>query len=394
MEEKTNIIPHLIVKEIKGEASQEEIKIIHDWSQASPCNKALYERIRGKEFLASVIKSYDGIDETLAWDQIARQIPARNRPIRRVMLPLLKYAAAIAIPLLIAGYFLLQKPPATEPVFSFQFLESLMENLEETTLVGANGELINLAASTDSLISINGAQVSRRQSELLYKDSLQVSPEATERIYNTLVSPRGRVFNLVLADGSRVWLNASSAIKYPVHFDSARREVFLSGEAFFEVADCSKKPFIVQTKDMQIEVLGTSFNLMAYPDDGFAEATLVTGQLKVKTAHHEVVIDPGTQARLHHESSHMEKRMVNTDLYTSWRDGRYIFERNSLETVMTKLARWYNYEVVYEKEHVKNYHFSGTLTRYQDIDRTLQIIELATGLKIEAVNRNIHISDV
>ncbi len=394
MDEKANIIPRLIVKEINGEASQEEIKIIQEWVRMSPCNKDLYERIRGKDFLASVIKSYDGIDDASAWDKIVRRIPGKDRQIRRVFLPLLKYAAAIAIPLLLAAYFLLQKPPATDPVFSFQFLESLMDDLEETTLVGANGEFINLAATSDSIISINGAHVSRRESELLYKDSIQDPPAATDRIYNTLVSPRGRVFNLVLADGTRVWLNASSAIKYPIQFDSTNREVFLFGEAFFEVASCSKKPFIVQTKDMQVEVLGTSFNLMAYPDDGFAEATLVTGQLKVKTAHHEVVIDPGTQARLHHESRQLEKLIVNTDLYTSWRDGKYIFERTSLETVMTKLARWYNYEVVYEKEHVKDFHFSGTLTRYHSIDRTLQIIELATGLKIEAVDRNVYISDV
>ncbi len=391
-EEKIIIVPHIIIKELNREASPEETKILHEWLSLSPDNRLLYEQIRQKQHLASIIKSYDSIDELSAWEAINQAVYGRGRAFRRVVLSALKYAALIAIPILIAAYLLVQKTPTLDSFSTFHSLQELMKELNETSLIMASGEIINLAVSADSIISIDGTQVSKVGSEISYRSGRSVIDSKVK--YNTLVSPRGRVFNVVLSDGTTVWLNASSAIRYPIHFEPHVRKVYLSGEAFFEVAEDAERPFIVLAKNMNVEVTGTSFNLMAYPDDITVEATLVQGQVTIKTSKHELVLEPGNQARLDVESGQLQELEVNTDMFTSWKDGKYVFERANLEAVMTKLSRWYNFDIVYESDNVRDLHFSGTLYKYYDITKTLKIIELATTLKFETKDNTVYVNNL
>ncbi len=384
-------IPEIILKEIRQEASEEELKILHDWLSHSASNRSVYENLKQKDNISQRITSYKKINSELAWEKVNSKISREKQSIKSKLLLVLKYAAVILVPLLVATFLILKNDPNANSEVSFSKLEKQITNLNESSLITAEGNIVSLsAASIDSVLVIDGTQVTKDESEIYYEG--RASENKKEIKYNTLITPKSRVFNVVLADGSKVWLNASSAIKYPTQFNLDERKVYLTGEAFFEVTKNPEKPFIVSTSEMEVEVLGTSFNVMAYPEDELIETTLVEGEVKVKTSNSNLIIEPGTQAQLNRKSNKIEEKFVNTELFTSWKNGKYIYDYESIEIVMRKLSRWYAVDVFYLDDEVRNLHFSGTLYNYNNIEQTLYIIELATNIKFEKVDNAILIS--
>lgn len=384
-------IPEIIIKELNQESNLEEKMILHEWLSQSENNIVLFERLKQKENLASVAKEQNKINSQVAWEKINDEI-MKMQPGKKIsILLILKYAAIIVIPLLIASYFLLQKKSHEgNPPISFSALEKQVQNFEQSSLITSNGEIISLGASKDSIFEIDATQIIKGEAKITYSN--EKSKNDQEIKYNTLVTPKSKVFSIILADGTKVWLNASSAIKYPTQFTNAVRNVYLTGEAFFEVAKDISKPFIVYTKNMSVEALGTSFNVMAYPEDDVAEATLVKGGVAVETVKKRLILEPGNQARFVKITENLQKRPINVELFTSWKDGKYIFEYENLETVMTKIARWYGVDVTYLNNDVKKIHFSGTLFKYNDINQTLHIIELTTHVKIDLEKNSLQVN--
>ena len=210
--------------------------------------------------------------------------------------------------------------------------------------------------------------------------------------YNTIFVPAGQRINLILSDNTNLWLNANTTFRYPTKFSKETRTVYLDGEAYFEVTTDKSRPFIVSTNDMEIEVFGTSFNVMAYPNDNSVETTLVEGSVKVKASKYNLVLEPGKQAKFDKILDNLQETKVNTELYTSWKVGKYIFEYENLQNVMTKLSRWYDAEITFLNTNAENLHFSGTLYKYNDIKQTLHIIELATNVKFEIIENTVLVS--
>lgn len=385
-------IPDIIIKALNQEANLEEMKTLQEWLSQSKDNQILYERFKQKENLYYLIKDHDKIDSQKAWDHINKVMDKKKAHTRLVILSVLKYAAIFAIPLIIGGYFLLQRTSSPESNVSFNKLEEQINKLEESSLIMADGTIVNLNSSLkgDSIVEIDGTQITKDKSEILYSNNESKTQQEIQ--YNTLITPKSKVFNVTLSDGTKVWLNASSAIKYPTQFSSDIRKVYLTGEAYFEVTKDKSKPFIVSTNDMEVEVYGTSFNVMAYPNDNSVEATLVEGSVKVKASKFNLVLEPGKQAKFNKTSNSLQEMKVNTDLYTSWKVGKYIFEFENLQNVMTKLSRWYDTEITYINKDMENLHFSGTLYKYNDIKQTLHIIELATNVKFEIVENKVLVS--
>jgi len=385
-------IPDIIIKALNQEANLEEMKTLQEWLSQSKDNQILYERFKQKENLYDLIKDHDKIDSQKAWDHINKVMDKKKAHTRLVILSVLKYAAIFAIPLIIGGYFLLQRTSSPESNVSFNKLEEQINKLEESSLIMADGTIVNLNSSLkgDSIVEIDGTQITKDKSEILYSNNESKTQQEIQ--YNTLITPKSKVFNVTLSDGTKVWLNASSAIKYPTQFSSDIRKVYLTGEAYFEVTKDKSKPFIVSTNDMEVEVYGTSFNVMAYPNDNSVEATLVEGSVKVKASKFNLVLEPGKQAKFNKTSNSLQEMKVNTDLYTSWKVGKYIFEFENLQNVMTKLSRWYDTEITYINKDMENLHFSGTLYKYNDIKQTLHIIELATNVKFEIVENKVLVS--
>lgn len=376
-------IPEIIVKDLNKETNIKEDKMLQEWLSQSDDNLLLYNKIKQKESLVSIAKEYNNIDIQLAWKKINKT--NRNKWIN---LSVLKYAAVIMIPVMIGAFFIFQQNQSADLDISLFDLEQQIINLDESTLIMADGKIISLVAeSMDSIIEIDGTQITKDKSEILYsRNEANVDKEIK---YNTLITPKSKVFSLILADGSKVWLNAKSAIKYPIQFNTKERKVYLTGEAFFEVKKDIDKPFIVSTTAMEIEVLGTTFNVMAYSDDNIAETTLIEGEVKIRTLKCQCILEPGKQAKFDKKLEHLVKIQVNTELYTSWRDGKYIFEYKDLEFVMTKLSRWYDVDISYLNDKVKNVHFTGTLYKYNDIKQTLHIIELATSVRFELIENSV-----
>ena len=198
-----------------------------------------------------------------------------------------------------------------------------------------------------------------------------------------------------MPDGTHVWINSDSELSFPTQFDSTRREVFLTGEAYFSVTKDKEKPFIVKVnEDIEIKVLGTQFNVQAYQDENTIETTLCEGSVNVSDGKQKVTLTPSLQAVYSKSTKNLITRKVDTRLYSSWKDGLFVFENKPLEEIMTPLSRWYNIHVFYANQAVKTYHFTGDLERYGDFRKTLGMIEKATSIRFVINGNNIMVEEV
>jgi transmembrane sensor len=170
-------------------------------------------------------------------------------------------------------------------------------------------------------------------------------------------------------------LNSGSSLRYPVRFAGDIREVFLTGEGFFEVTKDEERPFVVKTEEVDVRVLGTSFNVNAYPDEKVVATTLVEGKVRVGYGSKNFDLDPGMQFVYDREDKTANVRTVDMELYTSWKDGYYYFKQESLERIMDVLAKWYNLNVFFQNPELKNMEFGGRLKRYEDISYLLEKME-------------------
>ncbi len=195
-----------------------------------------------------------------------------------------------------------------------------------------------------------------------------------EEVYQLLTIPRGGEFEMVLPDGSHVWLNSESELRFPLQFTAQQRKVFLTGEAYFEVAKDAKHPFIVEVNGSKIEVLGTGFNVRYYENEGRVVTTLAEGSLCFESADARVLLKPGEQSILDRTGS-LRKREVEVYPYVAWKEGRFVFRKQRLEDIMAMLSRWYNIEVYFEDDESKEITFSGGMMRYEGFEALMNMIE-------------------
>ncbi|MEL7589361.1 MAG: FecR domain-containing protein [Prolixibacteraceae bacterium] len=204
---------------------------------------------------------------------------------------------------------------------------------------------------------------------------------------NELICPAGQISELVLSDGTKVWLNAGSKISYPSDFSSRKRAVRLTGEAFFEVKKDRKHPFLVYTKAMNIKVLGTSFNIDAYEENQFVNTTLVEGKVEIqnKTGQEIARLVPGQIARYNITNHEIDLSEVDTRFYSSWKEGKITFFNEPLEVIAMKLERWYNVKITFEQENIKSFRFSGTFLKYKPLEQILQVVKLSSPIDYKII---------
>ena len=197
-----------------------------------------------------------------------------------------------------------------------------------------------------------------------------------DTLYHTVEVPRGGEYHLTLSDGSKVWLNAESRLTYPAAFGTSERRVRLEGEAYFEV-EPGKGHFIVETGDMNVRVLGTAFNVNAYKNETATRTTLVHGKVEVMTGGDELqqVLVPGEQAIFDRESGQLEVKQVNTDLYTRWIKGQFVFRDTPLRDIMRTLARWYEMEYEFTDAELESLCFYGVISRFERVEGLLEQFE-------------------
>lgn len=259
-------------------------------------------------------------------------------------------------------------------------------NVSKVHLKLSTGEMIELDKYQGMMIREDSVQITNFDYMLKYSYDTVAS---TEVRYDTLVIPRGSEYSIVLADGTKVFLNASSEIYYPVVFPGDKREVGLKGEAYFEVAKDEHRPFFVQTGDVRIRVLGTSFNVTSYPEHEKIETTLEQGRIQITNGKEQVDVVPGKQVVYDKKNSQFKMRSVDTKLYTSWKDGYYKFDQMTLEEIMETLALWYDLNVFYANAEVKSLEFTGRLRRYDRVEGLFKKIEQTDLVEFELNGKNV-----
>lgn len=201
--------------------------------------------------------------------------------------------------------------------------------------------------------------------------------------YNTLRVPAGGEFSLILSDGSKVILNAETELRYPVRFAANERRVELSGEAYFEVARDTTAPFIVQMDSCSIQVLGTSFNVTNYQDEKYWSTVLVSGKIEVQEKDHSQILKPSERYVVDNETGSRRLEAVYTDLYTSWIKGKIVFRDERLEDIVRKLQRWFDFQMFYANQELKDWRFGGVINGYDSFDTVLRYLERTADLHFD-----------
>ena len=366
-------LARIIAASLRGKANDEEQRTLREWLSVSTRNEKIYDGFKdGKRLEQKIVES-----RQINWEKDYQQFITKRQRTRknRRMKTIIRYAAILTLPIVAASIFLLQKNDRQAIV---SISEVIKPGEHKAVLITGGGDRITLSDSTLSPIQEqNGMIVNVMNNKVFYtlpEDSLctQESP-----IFNTLQIPRGGEYFLTLADGTEVWLNAETEIRYPVQFTGNKRVVYLDGEAYFTVAPDKKKPFTVVSTHASVSVLGTQFNFRAYPGEQDVQTTLVSGSVIMQSEKYkqQVKLVPGEQGVLEKRSANLTKLEVNTYLYTAWKDGRFAFRDARLEDLFNILARWYDLSVFYQSPEAKDIRFTGDLNKTDDFKSILKIIE-------------------
>ena len=297
-------------------------------------------------------------------------------------------AAAVLVFLSTGLYFLFRGSNQANTVV---YKTDIKPGANTAILTLASGKTIVLTgAKNGELASDGNAVISKAANgEVVYsaKDTASLKSLA----YNTMTIPRSGQYHLVLADGTNVWLNAESSIKYPTVFSGNERKVEITGEAYFEVAHNAAKPFKVVANGEVVEVLGTHFNVNAYADEPIIKTTLLEGRVKVTQNENIAVLIPGQQAQVNPSAGNAAIKVIenaDTDEATGWKNGLFQFNKASIESIMRQASRWYNVEVSYSdnKKPVKT--FTGNISRSSNLSQLLQILSY-TGSRFEIDGKKI-----
>ena len=340
----------------EGELSQEEKKILQQQFE-------IRQAMHGLES-----HRYD-VDN--AWRRIQ---PKRGR---KWMLSVCKYAAMFVL-----GVSLVYVATRPEPEEKIVRAEVIKPGRLQAELRLGTG--VRLALNEhQGVYSSENAGVEIVNDTVTGKVSYHVNETGMEDslVFNTLIVPKGGEYSLELPDGTVVWVNSESSLRFPEKFTSNRREVFLEGEAYFEVKKDANRPFYVHTEAGKVRVLGTAFNVCAYSNDCFWQTTLVEGSVMINQEEKEVLLKPNEQYQIDVRTGKAGLREVLPELYTSWRDGKFYFKAYTFEELVEKLERWYDFKMFYMNEEIKTRRFSGVVNKYQPLEEMFKFLQMTSDVQ-------------
>jgi transmembrane sensor len=305
----------------------------------------------------------------------------------------LRVSAAAAVILFISGisYWIFikgNKDKITASVIPSVKASAILPGGSHATLIMADGSKIVLDSVQNGNIQHGNATINKQNGLLVY-DGSSPSKGGEQVTYNTLTTPRGGQYQVVLPDGSKVWLNASSSLHFPTAFTGKERDVELTGEAYFEVAKNKEKPFHVNVNGMQVEVLGTHFNVNAYADEDDIKTTLLEGSVKITKGTASGMLKPGQQGVLEKNQDIVEIKNADMDEVMAWKNGLFQFDGAGIKTIMREISRWYDVDIIYSgKVPVRS--FEGKIKRDAQISDVLKILELS-NVKFNVEGRKIFV---
>lgn len=349
--------------------------------QLAPAMQQLWDSLQEEEQAFSH-RQKQQLADTILQQWPAEPVVARQAPVRRLHHAWIA-AAALLLVLIGAGTYkwILQPaavPSAQEPAAGTAE-ESIQPGRPGAILTLADGRRIVLDTTANGLIDDQqGTAIRLQNNQLIY----EAATTGHTAVFNTMATPKGRQFQLRLPDGTKVWLNAASSIRYPVAFPAGERRVELSGEAYFEVAHEAARPFRVQTAQQVVQALGTSFNVNAYENETGERATLIEGKVKISgrttaaPAGNALLLGPGQQAVIDMEAQEWSVRNNRAEAAIAWKNGYFYLEDMPFGQVMKQLERWYDIQVQYESG-VPDLHFVGGLSRNMTLEALLRALQVS-----------------
>lgn len=378
----------IIIKIRLEKATDQEREILLTWLDENEINRQTYKRIISGESILKRLQAEEKITDSTDMDMICKTIA--NKLMRREFNRRVVYPASITagcIVLFISGWLLFGEKDTQERILT-------AESGSKVQLITESGKVINLDKTTPDSIDVATAVIVHKENGLEYMAKNESGIAEVKEVKNKIITGVGGEYSFTLSDGTKVWLNALSEIEFPVNFRGDRRVVNLTGEAYFEVKPNNKKPFIVHSLNQSVEVLGTSFNIKAYPDEYQVYTALLEGSISVGSGGNKVLLTPGMESVCSRESNELEIRPVNTNFSVAWRSGYFMFNDEDLANILNVLSRWYGVKFVYDKPSAGRNTFSGRLNKYNDIETTLKAISMTGGpdFNIDPGRNTIHIN--
>ena len=379
----TNEIQHIIIASLEGRATDSELTTLHHWLEESVENHALYEdfckvwRQAGKDVRYDV----DG-----GWEQIElrlKQSISIHR--KRLLIHWMEVAAVVAL-FIVGGAWYLSDFLSDNAVTRTTVSQIEPGSKKAILYLGENRQVELGEEQQDSLFYEN-TTLKQEGNTLVYSGKNQNS-EIEE--YNRLVTPRGGEYSVILSDGTKVWLNAESELKYPVHFNGEERRVYLKGEAYFDVAKRNGQKFIVCSDKTQVTVLGTEFNIRNY-EEGVIATTLVEGSVLVGFDGKECRLKPGQQATI--DATGISVREVEPILYTAWKDGFFVYRNMTLDHILQELSRWYDFTYFYQNEELGALRLTAKIRKFDSVEDIFEILKTTGNVDFVVKGKTITVTN-
>lgn len=368
---------YLIAGFLKQSLTQEEKEELDKWILANDENMILFEKMTDEKNLAQAAEWFKKMNVEEDLEKTRKRIEIR-KPVR-----FWQYAVAASVVIAITlGIYFYQNSGSRKSKSSIAAQkQDIMPGSDKATLTLDNGKVIELGKDGSDTTINDQVKILRKNGQLIYSSATA----GNELVYHTLSIPRKGQFELVLPDGSKVWINSESSIRYPVAFTGNERKVFVTGETFFEVTKDKEKPFRVVAGDVTVEALGTQFNVNAYTNEPFLSTTLVEGSVIVTKGSKENILKPGQQAQLNES----DFKIVNAELndVIAWKDNQFKFTNTPIDAIMRQIERWYDADVEYQDK--VSLHLNATIEREVPVSKLLHIFEETDQVHFKIEGRKI-----
>jgi len=381
----------IIIKFFSHEVEPTELEQLDNWLK-EPENREDFQRLQKLWFGAETL-AVSSLNKEKAWGKYekfmfsSQEEELKKPACRKVVMAFLKYAA-IMVGVLMGSYllYITSYPNETVPVVA-EFTEMKVSESEEVFIRLESGEVVPLVEQEEKEMKATDGTIVQKEigGKVEYHQDEKGEQKA---VFHELCVPRGKRMDLVLADGTHVWLNSESVLKFPTRFDQKERVVQLEGEAYFEVAKNKKKPFIVKTSDLNVRVLGTSFNLSSYKSEEEINLTLVEGKVGLYKSETKcqrkkaVVVRPNQRATYSKKEKQMDLTDCDPTEYCVWREGKLSFKNEKFENLLIRLERWYDIYIINQNSEIENMAFTGDFDS-EDIEQVLETLKRNVGLEYQ-----------
>lgn len=374
----------ILINNLTGAASDEEKTLLESWLNESDQHREMFMRLNDRKSLKDEYDRQECIGTDRPMRDMNSRITVKRRRLPYYLSAISGAAAAIALFALFFREAPASQASSPEPV---DYMASIVPGQTKATLTNPAGdtfELVSEEIPAPKPIKMIAPQAAQEEESVVPVIAM-----------NSLAVPRGGEFHIILEDSTEVWLNAESSLEYPESFGVDERKVEVTGEAYFKVHKEQNRPFLVKTADQVVRVYGTEFSVSSYPEDDFVYTTLVEGRIGILPSEgstSSLFLSPDNQAVFSKADATTVVNPVNAKLVTSWKDGMFVFEDQTLAQIMVQLSRWYDFEYRFADEASAAIQFKGRIPRYGKFSDMLEILEKSGGIRFTAENERIVIS--